>query len=111
LSEAESELVSGYMTEHSAVVFVFYFLGEYASIALMCLLSTTLYMGGYLIPKYLRIFIVFAQDTRVKLAKRFTKIIKDGLTMGLKGSMIVYNFILARGILPRELISNLLSQG
>ena len=34
----ESELVSGFMTEHSAVIFVFFFLAEYASIILICIL-------------------------------------------------------------------------
>ena len=48
LAEAESELVSGFMTEHSAVVFVFFFLAEYASIVLICILSSILFLGGYL---------------------------------------------------------------
>lgn len=47
LAEAESELVSGFMTEHAAVIFVFFFLAEYASIVLMCLLVTILFLGGY----------------------------------------------------------------
>ena len=47
LAEAESELVSGFMTEHSAVIFVFFFLAEYASIVLMCLLTSILFLGGY----------------------------------------------------------------
>jgi len=34
LAEAESEPVSGFMTEHAAVIFVFFFLAEYASIVL-----------------------------------------------------------------------------
>jgi NADH-ubiquinone oxidoreductase chain 1 len=50
LAEAESELVSGFMTEHAAVIFVFFFLAEYASILLMCILSSALFMGGYLTP-------------------------------------------------------------
>ena len=43
----ESELVSGFMTEHAAVIFVFFFLAEYASIVLMCLLTSILFLGGY----------------------------------------------------------------
>lgn len=35
------------MTEHSAVVFVFFFLAEYASIVLICILTSVLYLGGY----------------------------------------------------------------
>ena len=49
LAEAESELVSGFMTEHAAVIFVFFFLAEYASILLMCILSSALFIGGYII--------------------------------------------------------------
>ena len=48
LAEAESELVSGFMTEHAAVIFVFFFLAEYASIVLICILTTILFFGGYL---------------------------------------------------------------
>ncbi|AFM82512.1 NADH dehydrogenase subunit 1 (mitochondrion) [Aspergillus oryzae 3.042] len=49
LAEAESELVSGFMTEHSASIFVFFFLAEYASIVLICVLNSILFLGGYLI--------------------------------------------------------------
>src|SRR6201995_2320509 len=49
LAEAESELVSGFMTEHAAVIFVFFFLAEYASIVLICILNVMLFIGGYLI--------------------------------------------------------------
>jgi NADH-ubiquinone oxidoreductase chain 1 len=47
LAEAESELVSGFMTEHSASIFVFFFLAEYASIVLICILTSILFLGGY----------------------------------------------------------------
>jgi NADH-ubiquinone oxidoreductase chain 1 len=36
------------MTEHAAVIFVFFFLAEYASIVLICILISTLFLGGYL---------------------------------------------------------------
>jgi len=49
LAEAESELVSGFMTEHAAVIFVFFFLAEYGSIVLICILNTVLFLGGYLL--------------------------------------------------------------
>jgi len=49
LAEAESELVSGFMTEHAAVIFVFFFLAEYASIVLICILTSILFLGGYIL--------------------------------------------------------------
>jgi NADH-ubiquinone oxidoreductase chain 1 len=48
LAEAESELVSGFMTEHAAVIFVFFFLAEYGSIVLICILNSILFLGGYI---------------------------------------------------------------
>jgi NADH-ubiquinone oxidoreductase chain 1 len=48
LPEAESELVAGFMTEHSASPFVFFFLGEYSNIALISSLNVILFMGSYL---------------------------------------------------------------
>jgi len=64
LAEAESELVSGFMTEHAAGIFVFFFLGEYASIILICILITIILLGGhdiitmiYFIEKILYTFI------------------------------------------------------
>lgn len=58
LAEAESELVSGFMTEHAAVVFVFFFLAEYASIILICILTTILFLGGYLLDLSFIFYIV-----------------------------------------------------
>jgi len=37
------------MTEHAAVIFVFFFLAEYASIVLICILTSILFLGGYLL--------------------------------------------------------------
>jgi NADH-ubiquinone oxidoreductase chain 1 len=50
LAEAESELVSGFLTEHSSAIFVFFFLAEYASIVLISALISILFFGGYLLP-------------------------------------------------------------
>jgi len=44
------------MTEHAAVVFVFFFLAEYGSIVLMCILTSILFLGGYLLINVLEIF-------------------------------------------------------
>jgi NADH-ubiquinone oxidoreductase chain 1 len=45
LVEAESELVSGYMTEHASVAFVLLFLTEYASILLFSVINSVLWLG------------------------------------------------------------------
>jgi NADH-ubiquinone oxidoreductase chain 1 len=44
------------MTEHAAVVFVFFFLAEYGSIVLMCILTSILFLGGYLLINDLAMF-------------------------------------------------------
>jgi NADH:ubiquinone oxidoreductase subunit H len=50
LPEAESELVAGFMTEHSASVFVFFFLGEYSSLILMSAFMSIFFLGGHHCP-------------------------------------------------------------
>src|SRR4051794_25246561 len=46
------------MTEHSAVIFVFFFLAEYASIILICIFNSVLFLGGYLVDfNYFNYFI------------------------------------------------------
>ena len=57
LAEAESELVSGFMTEHAAVIFVFFFLAEYASIVLICILISILFLGGDLFSPLISLLI------------------------------------------------------
>lgn len=58
----ESELVSGFMTEHAAVVFVFFFLAEYGSIVLMCILISLFFLGGYLSINWIIFFIASLID-------------------------------------------------
>jgi NADH-ubiquinone oxidoreductase chain 1 len=50
LPEAESELVAGFMTEHGASIFVFFFLGEYSSIILMSTFMSIFFLGGHHSP-------------------------------------------------------------
>jgi len=46
LPEAEGELVAGYNVEYSAMGFALFFIGEYANILLMSMMSVILFMGG-----------------------------------------------------------------
>jgi len=57
LPEAESELVAGFMTEHGASIFVFFFLGEYSSLILMSSFMSIFFLGGHHCPDLHKIFI------------------------------------------------------
>lgn len=46
LTEGESELVSGYNVEYSAMTFALFFLAEYSHIILMAALASTLFFAG-----------------------------------------------------------------
>jgi NADH-quinone oxidoreductase subunit H len=48
LPEAEAELVAGYQTEYSGMMYAMFWLGEYANILLMCALGSVLFLGGWL---------------------------------------------------------------
>tara|TARA_B100000809_G_scaffold84007_1_gene82365 strand:+ start:287 stop:1288 length:1002 start_codon:yes stop_codon:yes gene_type:complete len=50
LPEAESELVAGYQTEYSGMMYAMFWLGEYANILLMCAMGSILFLGGWLSP-------------------------------------------------------------
>ena len=95
LAEAESELVSGFMTEHSSVIFVFFFLAEYASIVLICIFTSTLFLGGYLITFSLEYSILQG--------------LLDSLSLGLKASALIFTFIWVRASFPRIRFDQLMS--
>jgi NADH-quinone oxidoreductase subunit H len=50
LPEAESELITGYHTEYSAMKFSFFFIAEYANMVTGSALMATLFFGGWDIP-------------------------------------------------------------
>jgi len=50
LPEAEAELVAGYQTEYSGMMYAMFWLGEYANILLMCAMGSILFLGGWLAP-------------------------------------------------------------
>jgi NADH-quinone oxidoreductase subunit H len=50
LPEAESELISGYFTEYSAMKQGMFMLAEFIEIAIIAALFTTLFLGGYNLP-------------------------------------------------------------
>lgn len=118
LAEAESELVSGFMTEHAAVIFVFFFLAEYASIVLICILTSILFLGGYLYD-YLPLFslmyyidIEYYFDNLNNEALSSDPLIEGlfySLTLGFKSGIMIFIFIWARASFPRIRFDQLMS--
>lgn len=86
LPEAESELVAGFFTEHSGMIFVFFFLGEYCSIVLMSTFTAILFFGGYIMPE------VFVNDSFINL---------QSIVLALKTCMFCFLFVWFRATLPR----------
>jgi NADH-ubiquinone oxidoreductase chain 1 len=120
LAEAESELVSGFMTEHSAVIFVFFFLAEYASIVLICIFTSLLFLGGYLkiysldeLVNILYFFNLEISSTFTEININFIIIIFQGLIfslmLGLKSCILIFVFIWARASFPRIRFDQLMS--
>nr|YP_010248825.1 NADH dehydrogenase subunit 1 [Macrophomina phaseolina]QTT58106.1 NADH dehydrogenase subunit 1 [Macrophomina phaseolina] len=124
LAEAESELVSGFMTEHSAVIFVFFFLAEYASIVLICILSSILFLGGYLFDisplVYLVQFVDFDNwlyltdngNNYYSLSNSVFEGLVYGIVLGIKSCMLIFTFIwvsYARASFPRIRFDQLMS--
>jgi NADH-ubiquinone oxidoreductase chain 1 len=113
LAEAESELVSGFMTEHSAVIFVFFFLAEYASIVLICIFTSILFLGGYLNMFSFDMFDLNVQPSFYALNVNLLYSITSGtlfsLLIGFKTCIYVFIFIWARASLPRIRFDQLMS--
>ena len=138
LAEAESELVSGFMTEHAAVIFVFFFLAEYGSIVLICILNTILFLGGYLLDfSFIVAFIDYVIDIIAFLIEAiaisalprlpewgsaysdqsiFNVIdnpliegLLSGLAIGFKSCIMVFVFIWVRASFPRIRFDQLMS--
>jgi len=114
LAEAESELVSGFMTEHSAVIFVFFFLAEYASIVLICLLTSVLFLGGYLsfLPLNTLTYIFGFSLQFINYNSLFFNLLfgtYTSLNLAFKTSILVFIFIWARASFPRIRFDQLMS--
>ena len=118
LAEAESELVSGFMTEHAAVIFVFFFLAEYASIVLICILTSILFLGGYLYD-YLPLFNLIQYinfeyyinnlDNESLFSNPLIEGLLYGLSLGVKSCIMIFTFIWARASFPRIRFDQLMS--
>jgi NADH-ubiquinone oxidoreductase chain 1 len=117
LAEAESELVSGFMTEHAAVIFVFFFLAEYASIVLICILTSILFLGGYLY-NYILLLEIFHYVYDFNIHNIFNESILSnplveglmyGLALGIKSCIMIFIFIWARASFPRIRFDQLMS--
>jgi NADH-ubiquinone oxidoreductase chain 1 len=121
LAEAESELVSGFMTEHAAVIFVFFFLAEYASIVLMCILTSLLFLGGYLIEFDYPYILYNLFGYNYGASSNFSLLREElldsasingllsSITLGIKTSAMVFVFIWVRASFPRIRFDQLMS--
>jgi len=105
LPEAESELVAGYQTEYSGMMYALFWLGEYANILLLCALGSILFLGGWLNPidiypfnilpgvfwmifKILLLFILFALVKAIVPRYRFDQLMRLGWKIFLPLSLI-----------------------
>ena len=60
IPEAESELVAGWMTEYSGFRWAIFFLSEYANMLIVSIVSSVLFLGGWLSP--MRLFNIFPES-------------------------------------------------
>jgi NADH-ubiquinone oxidoreductase chain 1 len=89
------------MTEHAAVIFVFFFLAEYASIVLICILTSILFIGGYLFIDYSYLLYPISY-ANIHINIDYINILTDnpfveglfyGLNLGIKSSIMIFVFI------------------
>ena len=95
LPEAEAELVSGYQTEYSGMMYAMFWLGEYANILLMCALGSILFLGGWLSPLDIYPFIL----------------IPEPLWLMIKILLLFVLFALVKAIVPRYRYDQLMRLG
>lgn len=95
LPEAESELVSGYNVEYSALTFALFFLAEYSYMILMSTLLVILFLGGWLPLINYKIFLI----------------IPGWIWFFLKIIFILFGFIWVRATLPRYRYDQLMTLG
>ena len=105
LPEAEAELVAGYQTEYSGMMYAMFWLGEYANILLMCSLGSILFLGGWLSPidlypftiipaplwfifKILILFILFALVKAIVPRYRYDQLMRLGWKIFLPFSLL-----------------------
>tara|TARA_B100001559_G_C16477514_1_gene612097 strand:+ start:720 stop:1727 length:1008 start_codon:yes stop_codon:yes gene_type:complete len=105
LPEAEAELVAGYQTEYSGMMYAMFWLGEYANILLMCAMGSILFLGGWLpiidiypinlipapiwmILKILFLFLLFALIKAIVPRYRYDQLMRLGWKVFLPFSLI-----------------------
>ena len=123
LPEAEAELVAGYQTEYSGMMYAMFWLGEYANILLMCALGSILFLGGWLAPidifpfsiipspiwliiKILFLFILFSLVKAIVPRYRYDQLMKLGwkifLPLSLIWLILTSGFLLYFDLLPKN---------
>ncbi len=95
LPEAEAELVAGYQTEYSGMMYAMFWLGEYANILLMCAMGSILFLGGWLSPVEVFPF----------------NIIPSALWLIFKILFLFFLFALVKAIVPRYRYDQLMKLG
>ena len=124
LPEAEAELVAGYQTEYSGMMYAMFWLGEYANILLMCAMGSVLFLGGWLPPfeiealsfvpsplwlilKILFLFILFALVKAIVPRYRYDQLMKLGwkifLPLSLVWVVITASYLLYFNLLPGQI--------